>query len=59
LLSPEERRILLHRGIEPAGCGGFLANKKPGTYHCRSCELPLFRSTAKFESVRLAARTIG
>ena len=49
-LTPEERRILLHRGTEPAGCGGFLANKKPGAYHCRLCELPLFRSVAKFES---------
>jgi len=49
-LTPEELRILLHKGTEPAGCGGFLNNKKPGVYHCRLCELPLFRSTAKFES---------
>ncbi len=49
-LSPEERRVLLHQGTEPAFCGGFLDNKKPGVYHCRLCDLPLFRSAAKFES---------
>jgi len=49
-LSPEERRVLLHQGTEPPFCGGLLANKKPGVYVCRLCELPLFRSTAKFES---------
>ena len=49
-LSPEERRVLLHQGTEPPFCGGLLANKKPGVYVCRLCELPLFCSTAKFES---------
>jgi peptide-methionine (R)-S-oxide reductase len=49
-LTPEERRILLHQGTERPFCGGLLANKKPGTYVCRLCELPLFRSAAKFES---------
>jgi peptide-methionine (R)-S-oxide reductase len=49
-LSPEERRILLHHGTERPGCGVFLDNKKPGTYVCRLCALPLFRSNAKFES---------
>ncbi len=49
-LSPEERRVLLHQGTEPAFCGGLLTEKKPGVYHCRLCDLPLFRSMAKFES---------
>jgi len=49
-LSPEERRVLLHQGTEHPFCGGLLANKKPGIYACRLCELPLFRSGAKFES---------
>lgn len=49
-LTPEERRVLLHQGTERPFCGGLLANKKPGTYVCRLCELPLFRSAAKFES---------
>lgn len=49
-LSPEERRILLHHGTERPGCGVFLDNKRSGTYACRLCGLPLFRSTTKFES---------
>ncbi len=49
-LTAEERRVLLHQGTEPPFCGGLLANKKPGTYHCRLCDLPLYRSTAKFDS---------
>jgi peptide-methionine (R)-S-oxide reductase len=49
-LSAEERRVLLNQGTEPPFCGGLLAEKRPGVYHCRLCGLPLFRSTAKFES---------
>ena len=49
-LSEEERRVILNQGTEPPFCGGLLNNKEVGVYHCRLCELPLFRSTAKFES---------
>ena len=49
-LSEEERRILLNQGTEPPFCGGLLDNKDDGTYHCKLCDLPLFTSTAKFES---------
>ena len=49
-LTPEERRVLLTHGTEPAFCGGLLNNKTDGVYACRLCGLPLFRSTAKFES---------
>ncbi len=49
-LSLEERRVMLHQGTEPPFCGGLLENKSAGVYHCRLCELPLFRSSAKFES---------
>jgi peptide-methionine (R)-S-oxide reductase len=49
-LSAEERRILFDHGTEPPFCGGLLDNKRDGTYVCRLCELPLFRSGAKFES---------
>lgn len=49
-LSDEERRVILHQGTEPPFCGGLLNNKEPGIYHCRLCDLPLFRSAAKFES---------
>src|SRR5262249_41665741 len=49
-LTPEERRVLLSHGTEPAFCGGLLKNKEDGTYVCALCSLPLFRSGAKFES---------
>jgi peptide-methionine (R)-S-oxide reductase len=48
--TPEERQVILHQGTERAFCGLFLDNKQPGTYVCRLCGLPLFKSDAKFES---------
>ncbi|HEU4411064.1 MAG TPA: peptide-methionine (R)-S-oxide reductase MsrB [Polyangiaceae bacterium] len=49
-LSPEERRVLLDQGTERPFCGTLLDNKLNGTYACRLCGLPLFRSAAKFNS---------
>lgn len=49
-LSEEERRVLLDHGTEPPFCGGLLHEKGEGVFACRLCGLPLFRSTAKFES---------
>lgn len=49
-LSPEERRVLLAHGTEAPFCGVFLDNKREGVYTCRFCGLPLFRSSAKFDS---------
>lgn len=48
--TPEERHVILHQGTERPFCGVFLDNKKPGTYVCRLCGLPLFASNAKFDS---------
>mgnify|MGYP000019278838 CR=1 FL=1 len=49
-LDAEERRVLLNQGTEPPFCGGLLQNKASGTYCCKLCGLPLFKSAAKFES---------
>ncbi|HLL29448.1 MAG TPA: peptide-methionine (R)-S-oxide reductase MsrB [Allosphingosinicella sp.] len=49
-LTPEERRVILDQGTEPAFCGTLLNNKAAGVYACRLCGLPLFRSDGKFES---------
>jgi len=49
-LSGDERRVLLEHGTERAFCGVFLDNKLDGVYTCRLCGLPLFRSSAKFDS---------
>jgi peptide-methionine (R)-S-oxide reductase len=48
--SPEERHVILHQGTERPFCGLLLDNKKPGTYICRLCGLPLFSSDSKFNS---------
>ncbi|MFT3697290.1 MAG: peptide-methionine (R)-S-oxide reductase MsrB [Kofleriaceae bacterium] len=48
--TPEERHVILHQGTERPFCGLLLDNKKPGTYVCRLCGLPLFSSNSKFES---------
>jgi len=49
-LDGEEKRVLLQHGTERAFCGVFLDNKKEGAYACRLCGLPLYRSSAKFDS---------
>ena len=49
-LSADERRVLLQHGTEAPFCGVFLDNKREGVYACRLCGLPLFRSSAKFDS---------
>lgn len=50
LLTPEQYRILRNQGTERAFCGVFHDNHKVGVYHCAGCDLPLFRSDAKFDS---------
>ena len=49
-LTADEQRVLLRHGTEAPFCGVFLDNKKEGVYCCRFCGLPLFRSSAKFDS---------
>ena len=49
-LTPEERHVLLDHGTERPFCGTLLDNHMTGTYVCRLCELPLFKSGAKFDS---------
>ena len=49
-LTPEQYRITREKGTEPAFCGQFYDHKKPGIYTCVCCGLPLFSTTAKFNS---------
>ena len=49
-LTPEQYRITRGKGTERAFCGVFHDNHRDGTYHCICCDLPLFRSNAKFDS---------
>ena len=49
-LGPAVYRILRAKGTEPAFCGNLVDNHKEGVYFCAGCGLPLFASTAKFNS---------
>lgn len=49
-LTPAEARVILHKGTERAGTGEFTETKATGTYVCRQCNAPLYRSTDKFDS---------
>jgi len=49
-LTPAQYRIARGKDTERAFCGGLLHNKEAGVYACVCCGLPLFESSAKFES---------
>lgn len=49
-LTPEQFRILREEGTEPPFTSPLDKEKRPGTYHCAGCELPLFTSAMKFDS---------
>ena len=42
--------VILNKGTEPAGPGGFTMTKDPGTYICRQCNARLYHSGDKFDS---------
>jgi peptide-methionine (R)-S-oxide reductase len=49
-LTADEREVILEHGTEAPFCGVFNQAKATGTYVCRLCGLPLFRSGTKFDS---------
>ena len=49
-LTPEERRILEHKGTERPFTGEYNDFKISGTFVCRRCNNPLYESKDKFSS---------
>ena len=48
-LTPEEARVIVNKGTEYPGTGELLNNTKKGTYICRRCNAPLYKSDSKFD----------
>ncbi len=49
-LTPEEERVILRKGTEAPFSGKYDDLKEPGTYICKRCNAPLYKSTDKFDS---------
>ncbi len=49
-LTPEEQRVILHKGTEMPFTGKYYNHKEKGTYTCKQCGAPLYRSEDKFDS---------
>ncbi|EGK02895.1 MULTISPECIES: bifunctional methionine sulfoxide reductase B/A protein [Dysgonomonas] len=49
-LTPEEERVILHKGTEAPYTGEYINNKRKGVYVCKRCNTPLYNSSDKFDS---------
>ena len=49
-LTPEEARVILHKGTERPFTGEYDRHFEPGTYSCKQCGVELYRSADKFHS---------
>ncbi len=49
-LTAAEARVILQKGTERPFTGELTTNKAAGTYICRQCNAPLYRSQDKFDS---------
>jgi peptide methionine sulfoxide reductase msrA/msrB len=49
-LTPEEERVIVHKGTEMPYSGKYVNNHEDGTYTCKRCNTSLYRSQDKFDS---------
>lgn len=49
-LTPEEQFVIIHKGTEMPFTGEYNNCYEQGTYICRRCEAPLYKSEDKFHS---------
>ncbi len=49
-LTPEEVRVILHKGTERPYSGEYDHFFKKGSYHCKQCDALLYQSVDKFDS---------
>jgi peptide methionine sulfoxide reductase msrA/msrB len=49
-LTPEEERVIVHKGTEMPFTGKYYNHWETGDYHCRRCDAPLYKSDTKFDA---------
>lgn len=49
-LTPEEERVIVHKGTEMPFTGKYEKFNETGTYVCKRCGAPLYRSVDKFDA---------
>lgn len=49
-LTPNEEAVIVRRGTERPFSGEYEHRFDAGTYHCKRCDAPLYRSESKFDS---------
>ena len=49
-LTDEEKRVIIDKGTELPFSGNLLDEHRQGTFVCRQCEAPLYKSEDKFDA---------
>ena len=49
-LTKEEERVIIYKGTELPFSGKYNSHWKHGTYVCKRCNVPLYRSESKFDA---------
>jgi len=49
-LTPEEERVIIHKGTEKPFTGKYYQHQEKGTYICKRCNAPLYESEDKFDA---------